>query len=174
MPGSKQGNYFKDKAEAIAFYKKHEPDLEDKPEWLIDCLIDFSQQFPNYKEYLEVEAKVKAGKELTEKQKKKYGHLKWEKENHDYRTGDVIADAFTVHEKGDYDDLTDPEVAQKYNKYGLQFGEHHEPDDKVTIRRGDYEAKVDVKLANEEGGATKDNTTFRKLDKDEVKNSILQ
>lgn len=166
--GPKSGNYFKDKAEAIAYYKKHEPDLEDKPEWLIDCLIDFSQQFPNYKEYLEVEAKLQAGKELTEKQKKKYGHLKWEQEYKNYKNGDIIEDAFTVHEKGDYEDMTDPEVLEKYNKYGLQFGEQLEPDDKVTIRRGDYEATADIKTIEKEG-ITRENVTIRKLTEDEKK-----
>ena len=167
------GYYFKDKAEAIQYYKAHEPELEDKPEWLIDCLIDFSQQFPNYKEYLEVECKVKNGQELTEKQKKKYGHLKWDQEYVSYKAGDVIEDAFTVLEKGEYDDFTDKKVLEKYNKYGLDFPEQQEPDDKVTIRRGIHEAKLDVKGVNKDG-LKPEYVSIRELTEDERKNGRLQ
>ena len=79
------GDYFKDKAEAVEYYRNNDDSLKDKPDWLIECVIDFACQFPNYKEYCEVEHKVKEGKPLTVKQKKKYGHLKWEKEYTEYK-----------------------------------------------------------------------------------------
>ena len=76
----KQGAYFKDKAEAVEFYRNSEENLKDKPDWLIECIIDFAIQHPNYKEYLECESRINNGEELTAKQKKKYGHLKWARE----------------------------------------------------------------------------------------------
>jgi len=134
MPAEKKGNYFKDKQEAVEFYKNSEENLKDKPEWMIECMIDFACQYPNYKEYLEVEGKVKNGEELTAKQKKKYGHMKWESEWTQYEDGQVIEDAFDVKLKGDYEDLTDPEQREKLNKYNLEFGESLKPDDHVTLR----------------------------------------
>ena len=83
------GDYFKDKAEAVEYYRNNDDSLKDKPDWLIECVIDYACQFPNYKEYCEVEHKVKEGKPLTVKQTKKYGHLKWEKSSKHITTHDV-------------------------------------------------------------------------------------
>jgi len=135
MPAEKKGNYFKDKQEAVEFYRNSEENLKDKPEWMIECMIDFACQYPNYKEYLEVEGKVKNGEELTAKQKKKYGHMKWDKVHVEYNEGDVVPDCVDIKEEGTYDDLTDPEVREKYNKYDMKFGEVQEPEDKVTFKR---------------------------------------
>jgi hypothetical protein len=131
---SKAGNYFKDKQEAIEFYKNNEENLKDKPDWMIECIIDFAIQYPNYKEYCEVEAKVKRGEKLTARQQKKYGHLKWEKEMTEYKDGDVINDAVECHAAGTYEDIVhDPVAREKYNKFNLQFGESLKPDTKVGI-----------------------------------------
>ena len=104
MPDRK-GDYFANKAEAIAYYKEHEENFKDKPDWLIECIIDFAIQYPNYKEYCEVEAKVKSGQELTAKQKKKYGNLKWEKEMTEYEDGQVLKDHVAINEAGTYPDI---------------------------------------------------------------------
>ena len=144
------GNYFKDKEEAIEFYRNNEENLKDKPDWLIECMIDFAIQHPNYKEYLEVEERVKVGKPLTAKQKKKYGHLKWDKEYNEFEDGDVITDAVTCQEAGTFDDLTDPVVREKYNKYGLNFGQHLPPEPEVHLvkpnEKGELEEiRADIK-----------------------------
>ena len=131
---SKAGNYFKDKAEAIEFYKNSEENLKDKPDWMIECIIDFAIQYPNYKEYCEVEAKVKRGEKLTARQEKKYGHLKWEKEMTEYKEGDIIHDAVECHPEGTYEDIArDPVAREKFNKFNLDFGEALKPDTKVGI-----------------------------------------
>lgn len=101
---------------------------------MIECIIDFAIQYPNYKEYCEVEAKVKRGEKLTARQQKKYGHLKWEKEMTEYKDGDVIRDAVECHAAGTYDDIArDPVAREKYNKFNLKFGESLQPDTKVGI-----------------------------------------
>lgn len=154
MP-EKRGEYFADKKEAIEYYKTHEKNLEDKPDWLIECIIDFAIQYPNYKEYCEVEARVKNGQELTQKQKKKYGNLKWERESKDYKKDEIIFDAVDCKKKGEYDDLTNPEVREKYNKYGLQFGQNLEPSDKLKFAKetpdGLVTATADLKTVQEHG-----------------------
>ena len=132
---AKQGGYFKDKKEAVEFYRNSEENLKDKPDWLIECIIDFAIQYPNYKEYLECEARVNAGQELTAKQKKKYGNLKWDPMHKTYKEGQIIPDSVDIKDKGDYEDIArDPEAREKMNKYGLTFPEPQEPDDHVTIK----------------------------------------
>lgn len=129
------GNYFKDKAEAIEFYKNSNDNLKDKPEWLIEAVIDFACQFPDYKEYLDVERKAKSGQELTAKQKKKYGHLNWEPQTTKYKKDDVLYDNIKINQKGDYDDIIgDTEARAKMNKYNLEFGKQLKPDENVKLR----------------------------------------
>ena len=147
MP-ERKGDYFADKQEAIEYYKAHEKNLEDKPDWLIECIIDFAIQYPNYKEYCEVEARIKNGQELTQKQKKKYGNLKWDRDTEDYKDGQVVPDTVEIHQKGEYEDIAkDPEVREKYNKYGLDFGKQFEPSDELVFRKKtkdgkEYEARA--------------------------------
>lgn len=137
---AKQGSYFKDKQEAVDFYRNSEENLKDKPDWLVECIIDFAIQYPNYKEYLECEARVKNGEELTAKQKKKYGNLKWDATHTTYKDGDVLSGHVDVNDKGSYDnEAVDPVAREKLNKYGLDFGEALPPSDKVriTVRQED-------------------------------------
>lgn len=139
MPSEKQGNYFASKAEAVAYYREHEDNLKDKPEWMIECLIDFAIQYPNYKEYCEVEAKVKAGQELNAKQKKKYGNLKWDKQMTEYAEGQVLKDHVKINEQGEYDDIIrDRSAFEKINKYGITYNDEFETtaneSDPVTIK----------------------------------------
>jgi hypothetical protein len=169
------GDYFKDKAEAIEYYKNNEKNFEDKPDWLIECIIDFAIQYPNYKEYCEVEAKVKNGVELTEEEKKKYGHLKWDKEYDEFQDGDVIVDSVDIKEKGEYDDIAnDPVAREKYNKYNLQFGEQLEPSDKIKLRlkttdNTEYDCTVDkeefITKQKENGSLNPDIWDIKKVDK---------
>jgi hypothetical protein len=131
---AKQGAYFKDKSEAVEFYRNSEENLKDKPDWLVECIIDFAIQYPNYKEYLECEARVKNGDELTAKQKKKYGNLKWDAMHNTYKDGEVIPDMVHIQEEGTFDNIaTDPVARERMNKYGLDFGTQLPPDDKVRI-----------------------------------------
>ena len=161
----KRGDYFKDKNEAIAFYRGSHENLSDKPDWFIECVIDFPKQFPNYKEYVEVQSKVSKGVALTEPQKKKYGHLKWEKEYTDYRKGQVLTNNVDIKQEGEYDNLAlDAEAREKMNKYGLKFGEQLAPDDSVTFRvkdggHSEYEMRApieDVQRDLEEGKMQRD------------------
>jgi len=131
---TKQGAYFKDRKEAVDFYRNTEENLKDKPDWLIECIIDFAIQYPNYKEYLECEARIANGEELTVKQKKKYGNLKWDATHTKYKEGEVIPGMVDIKEEGEYDNIAlDPVAREKLNKYGLDFGEQQPPDDKVRI-----------------------------------------
>ena len=92
-------------------------------------------QYPNYKEYLECEARIKNGQELTAKQKKKYGNLKWDPMHTKYKEGQEIPDSVDINDEGTYDDIaTDPVAREKMNKYGLTFPDNQAPDDKVRIR----------------------------------------
>jgi len=130
-----RGDFFKDKAEAVEYYKSHEDNLKDKPDWMIECIIDFAQQYPNYREYCEVEAKMKAGKKLSSKLEKKYGHLKWDKEYTEYKDGEILYENLESHPEGTYDDIArDPVAREKYNKYNLDFGGSQKPDENVKIR----------------------------------------
>lgn len=164
---SPKGEYFTDKKEAIEYYKTHEKNFEDKPDWLIECIIDFAIQYPNYKEYCEVEARIKNGQELTQKQKKKYGNLKWERDTNDYAAGTVLPDTVEIQEKGKYECVaTDPEIREKYNKYGLDFGKQYEPSDKLKFRQhhkdGTHtDAEADLKTV-QENGLRREDWSFKK------------
>ena len=172
MP-DKKGDYFADKQEAIAYYKANEKNLEDKPDWLIECIIDFAIQYPNYKEYCEVEARIKNGQELTQKQKKKYGNLKWDRDTQDYEKNQVIPDTVDIKPKGEYEDLTDPEVREKYNKYGLDFGKSLPPSDKLKFRMNmkdgkTIEATAPLETIQEEG-MKKEHWEFKEVENEEKK-----
>jgi len=139
---SKAGAYFKDKQEAVEFYKNSEANLKDKPDWLIECIIDFAIQYPNYKEYLECEGRIKSGQELTAKKKKKYGTLKWDPMHTKYKDGDVLHDCVDINDAGTFDDVAkDREAFEKINKYGLDFpGDGALPPDdyvKITVQQPD-------------------------------------
>ena len=53
------GDYFTSKDEAIQYYKSNYKNLEDKPDWLVDSLIEFVCKYPSYREYIDVEHKIK-------------------------------------------------------------------------------------------------------------------
>ena len=168
------GDYFKDKAEAVEYYRNNDDSLKDKPDWLIECVIDFACQFPNYKECCEVEHKVKEGKPLTVKQTKKYGHLKWEKEYTEYKKGEVLYENVEINQKGDYDDIVnDTEARAKMNKYNLDFGEQLKPDENVKLRLktrdGEFDAVANVDKLNrevEEGrGMSRDTWDIKPVEK---------
>ena len=130
----KQGAYFKDKAEAVRFYRQNEENLKDQEDWVIECIIDFAIQYPNYKEYLECESRILKGEELTAKQKKKYGNIKWGATHKTWKDGEVIPGLVEMQGEGTYDNIaTDPVAREKMNKYGLDFGVQLPPDDKVSI-----------------------------------------
>lgn len=154
-PNLTRGDYFKDKQEAISYYRAKEDNLKDKPDWMIECIIDFAMQHPNYKEYCEVEARAKSGKKLTAKQEKKYGHLSWERTDTPYHEGQVLYDNVEIHAEGTYDDIAkDPVAREKYNKYNLDFGEAQKPDEHITMRvktkdGQEYEAKAPIADINE-------------------------
>ena len=67
------GDYFTSKDEAIQYYKSNYKNLEDKPDWLVDSLIDFCIKYPDYKEYIDVEHKIKSNIELSDYEKRIYG-----------------------------------------------------------------------------------------------------
>lgn len=168
MP-EKKGDYFADKKEAVAFYKANEKNLEDKPDWLIECIIDFAIQYPNYKEYCEVEARIKNGQELTQKQKKKYGNLKWDRDSQDYRKDEILTDTVEVKAKGEYEDIAnDPEAREKYNKYGLEWGKSLPPSDKLKFvmetEEGTVEAIADTETV-QKNGLRKEDWEFKKVEK---------
>lgn len=158
-PQKTNGDYFANKAEAIAYYRDHEENLKDKPEWLIECMIDFAIQYPNYKEYCEVEAKVKAGQELNAKQKKKYGNLDWEKKMTDYKDGEVLTGKVDIQQEGEYGDIIrDREEFEKINKYGLTYNDEFEtkgdPSAPVTIQFKGPEDEVVTAVADGKGACT--------------------
>lgn len=175
MP-ERKGEYFADKKEAIEYYKAHEKNLEDKPDWLIECIIDFAMQYPNYKEYCEVEARIKNGQELTQKQKKKYGNLKWDRDTVDYKDGQILNDTVDIKEKGEYEDLArDPKAFEKYNKYGLEAGVSLPPDEVVKIRMEQKDGSVVEAKAKvqdiQKGGAcaeNKDHFTFETVEEEKT------
>jgi len=171
MPSTK-GEYFADKQEAIEYYKAHEKNLEDKPDWLIECIIDFAIQYPNYKEYCEVEARVKNGQELTQKQKKKYGNLKWDRDTTDYEDNQILPDTVEVKAPGEFEDIAkDPVAREKMNKYNLDFGQSLPPSDELKFRMptkdGSFiEAKADLETVQEHG-LRKEDWTFTDVKDDE-------
>jgi len=151
-----KGNYFANKQEAIAYYREHEENFKDKPDWLIECIIDFAIQYPNYKEYCEVEAKIKAGQDLTVKQKKKYGNLKWEKEMTEYEDGSVIKDHVKIQAEGEYKNIAlDKDAFEEGNKYGLPFNDRAvvtgNPDDPVSIQLKGPDGEPVNAIANDDG-----------------------
>ena len=167
------GDYFKDKAEAVEFYKNSTDSLKDKPDWLIEAVIDFACQYPNYKEYLEVEAKVKNGQELTPKQKKKYGHLSWEQQTTKYKKDQVLYDKVEINKKGEYDDIVnDTEARATMNKYNLDFGEQHKPDENVKLRLktkdGEYEAVANIEELNENGVSNRGTWDIKEVSKNNI------
>jgi hypothetical protein len=167
------GDYFKDKAEAVEFYKNNTDSLKDKPDWLIEAVIDFACQYPNYQEYLEVENKVKNGEELTPKQKKKYGHLSWEQQTTKYKKDQVLYDNIEINQKGEYDDIVnDTEARAKMNKYNLDFGEQHKPDENVKLRLktrdGEYEAVANIEELNKNGVSNRETWDIKEVSKNNI------
>jgi hypothetical protein len=150
---SLNGEYFGSKKEAIEFYKNNFKNLEDKPDWLIESIIDFSIKYPNYKEYLEVEHKIKNNIKLTDYEKRIYGDLSWDKKSKTYKKDEVIKGAVDIKNEGEYEDIArDPVARKKMNKYNLDFGETLEPEKEVKIKLttddGEYLFKAEVEKLN--------------------------
>ena len=148
-----EGDFFSSKKEAVEYYKANFKNLEDKPDWMIESIIDFSIKYPNYKEYIEVERKVKNKIKLSDYENEKYGDLSWESKTIKYKKDQIIEGAVDILKKGEYDDIArDPVVREKYNKYGLDFGQNLEPDKEVTIKLntddGSYFVKGDIQKLN--------------------------
>ena len=148
-----EGDYFASTKEAIDYYKSLFKQLEDKPDWLVETLIEFSIKYPNYKEYIEVENKIKNNIKLTDYENEKYGDLSWETKMTHYKKDQIIKDAIDIKDEGQYDDIArDPEARKKLNKYGLDFGELLEPDKDVTIKLntddGSYLVKGNIEELN--------------------------
>lgn len=151
---SLNGEYFSSKKEAIEYYKSNFKNLEDKPDWLIESIIDFSIKYPNYKEYIEVEHKIKNNIKLTDYENKTYGELSWEKKSKTYKKDEVIKGAVDIKDVGTYEDIArDPVAREKMNKYNLDFGETLEPDKEVKIKLttddGEYLFKAEVEKLNQ-------------------------
>jgi hypothetical protein len=145
--------YFTTKKEAIEYYKGTIKNLEDKPDWLIETMIDFSIKYPNYKEYITVENKVKNNIKLTDYEQEKYGSLSWDSKMTHYKKDQIIEGAIDIKAKGEYDDIArDPVAREKYNKYGLVFSENLEPDKEVKIKlntdKGSYMVSAEVEKLN--------------------------
>jgi len=128
------GDTFTSKDEAIQYYKSNFKNLEDKPDWLVDSLIEFVCKYPNYREYIDVEHKIKNDIELSDYEKRIYGDLDWKKKLTSYKKNEIINDSVSILDKGCYDDLKDPLVRDKLNKYGLDFGQLLEPSPFVKIK----------------------------------------
>jgi hypothetical protein len=79
------GDTFTSKDEAIQYYKSNFKNLEDKPDWLVDSLIEFVCKYPNYREYIDVEHKIKNNLELSDYEKRIYGELDWKKKLTTYK-----------------------------------------------------------------------------------------
>jgi hypothetical protein len=150
---SLNGEYFSSKKEAIEYYKSNFKNLEDKPDWLIESIIEFSIKYPNYKEYIEVEHKIKNNIKLTDYENKTYGELSWDKKSKTYKKDEIIKGAVDIKDVGTYDDIArDPVAREKMNKYNLDFGESLEPDKEVKIKLttddGEYLIKAEVEKLN--------------------------
>ena len=129
------GDYFTTKEEAVAFYKGNFKNLEDKPDWLVEAMIEFCIKYPDYKEYVWVENKIKNNIELNEYEKKTYGDLEWEQKSKTYKKNEVIYDAVDIKDYGQYDDISrDEKAREKLNKYNLDFGKSLEPSKEVKIK----------------------------------------
>lgn len=151
------GLYFSSKSEALTYVRNEFPNVDYLPDYAIESIIDFSKKFEDTKEYNSVQDKIRRDKPLTAKQKKKYGHLSFEKKLTEYPKGTVLDNHVTISEE--YDDLNDPEVFKRYNKYGIERGELNKPDDKLTFQLTDddntkYIATAPIdKLQNSETAA---------------------
>lgn len=129
------GDYFTTKDEAVSFYKSNFKNLEDKPDWLVEAMIEFCIKYPDYKEYVCVENKIKNNIELNEYEKNTYGELSWEHKTRKYEKNEVIYDAVDIKEQGEYDDIArDEKAREKLNKYNLDFGKSLEPSKEVVIK----------------------------------------
>ena len=128
------GDTFTSKDEAIQYYKSNFKNLEDKPDWLVDSLIEFVCKYPNYREYIDVEHKIKNNLELSDYEKRIYGDLDWKKKLTSHKKNEIINDSVDILDAGEYDDLKDPLVREKMNKYGLDFGQLLEPSPFVKIK----------------------------------------
>ena len=145
------GDYFTTKEEAVQFYKSNFKNLEDKPDWLIESLIEFCVKYPNYEEYIKVENKIKNNVELSDYEKRVYGDLSWDKKLQSYKKNEIIYDSIDIKDKGEYDDIAHDKVArEKMNKYNLDFGESLEPLPEVTIKLTNKDESVFLKANIEE------------------------
>jgi hypothetical protein len=130
-----KGDHFATREEAIGFYKSNFKNLEDKPDWMIEAMIDFCIKYPLYHEYIEVERKVKESIPLSDHEMEKYGSLSWDKQLKQYMKNEVLHDMVSIHNPGEYDDLAHDTVAlDRMNKYGLDIAKSLEPLDHVTIK----------------------------------------
>lgn len=130
-----RGDHFATREEAIGFYKSSFKNLEDKPDWMIESMIDFCIKYPLYHEYIEVERKVKESIPLSDYENETYGSLSWDKQLKQYMKNEVLHDMVTIVNKGEYDDLShDGEALERMNKYGLDIAKGLEPLDHVTIK----------------------------------------
>jgi hypothetical protein len=130
-----KGDHFTTREEAIGFYKSSFKNLENKPDWMIEAMIDFCIKYPLYHEYIEVERKVKDSIALSDYEMEKYGSLSWDKQLKQYMKNEVLHDMVTIVNQGEYDDLVhDGEALERMNKYGLDIAKGLEPLDNVTIK----------------------------------------
>ena len=135
MTDTLQGDYFTTKEEAVSFYKSNFKNLEDKPDWMVEAMIDFCIRYPCYNEYIEVERKAKNNIPLSDYETSQYGSLDWDKRLRTYKRNEIIDDMVDIKDQGQYDDLVHDSCArEKLNKYGLDFGQSLEPSDHVTIK----------------------------------------
>lgn len=125
---------FTTKEEAIEYYRQEEPALNDMPDYLIGCILDFSRKYDNYDEYIAVEHKVQNNKPLTKKEQKKYGHLKFEKVHASHAKNAIINDHITTQEAGDFIDIGTKEGFEKHNKYNLTYMEPQKPPENVKFQ----------------------------------------
>lgn len=140
-----QGDHFSTREEAISFYKSSFKNLEDKPDWMIESMIDFCIKYPRYHEYIEVERKVKESIPLTDYENETYGSLSWDKQLKQYMKNEVLHDMVKIVNKGEYDDLArDSQALERMNKYGLDIAKGLEPLDHVTIKMSSKDETVTI------------------------------
>jgi hypothetical protein len=129
------GDHFTSKDEAIQYYKSQFKFLEDKPDWLVESMIEFCIKYPNYTEYISVEKKIKNKIELTDYERETYGGLDWINKLNSYKKNEIIPDLVNVKKEGEYEDIIKDEKARdKLNKYNLEFGKSLEPSKEVKIK----------------------------------------
>jgi hypothetical protein len=142
---------FVNKQEAIDYYKSNFKNLEDKPDWLVETMIEFSIKYPDYSEYVAVENKILNKQPLTDYEQEKYGSLEWVPKTTQYRKNQVIRDAVDILEHGQYPDIArDPVARETMNKYGLDFGTLEKPSPEVTIKMACDEGSYLVKALVED------------------------